>query len=161
MKIRKATNKDSPEIANLIFNIWRKEYNFTIRPEDYPDLVDIEGKYSAKGGLFLVAEIDYCIVGTIACVPFDANTCVLKRMFVHKELRKRGIAQALLDRLFVEIKTGKAEEKVTLLLSTNRKLAINAQKFYRKNDFREVSLEHLPKNFPFFLDDDLFLIKSL
>jgi hypothetical protein len=46
--IRRAVNKDSYEIINLIFHIWTKEYNFKVKKEDFPDLYDIEAYYQGE-----------------------------------------------------------------------------------------------------------------
>ncbi len=51
--IRSATNQDSLQISQLIFNIWRNEYDFCVSEKDYPDLHDIEEHYQQKEGKFM------------------------------------------------------------------------------------------------------------
>ncbi len=43
--IRLATDENSPEIVQFIFKIWRDEYDFKVKPQDYPDLHHINEHY--------------------------------------------------------------------------------------------------------------------
>ena len=153
--IRPAKNEDSKDILDLIFNIWINEYQFQVSPEDYPDLHKIEDYYSSKGGGFWVASNTETVIGTIAYDQLDKNIFVLKRMFVSKEWRGQGIAQRLLDTLF-----DKTPKDCIFYLSTKDDLAKAAKKFYVKNGFEIIEQSDLPKNFPFFYEDDLFMKKQ-
>jgi len=157
--IREATNQDSNAIIELIFNIWIGEHHFAVKKEDFPDLHDIEQYYQTVDGLFLVATIDNKIVATIACNKLKDKQFVLKRMFVKKDCRRFGIAQLLLDQLFNEIVYTKNISDITFYLSTKEKEAIAAKHFYLKNGFEIINKEDIPKNFPFFYEDDLFMRK--
>jgi len=152
--IRKATNEDVSKIAKLIFHIWTKEYNFKVSPKNYPDLQDIEQHYHQKNDTFLVAALDEKIIGTIACSQLEKNIFVLKRMFVQSNVRRKGVAQALLNRL---LKVYLPE--AIFYLSTKEGLAIAAKKFYLKNRFEVISKNDLPNNFPIFYEDNLFMRK--
>lgn len=158
--IRSAGDKDSTAITKLIFDIWTREYHFDVKKEDYPDLHNIEHYYNKAGRLFLVAEIDGVIVGTIASDKLTANHYVLKRMFVKHEYRGLGIAQTLLDKLFLECVYSRKNLNVSFYLSTKEDEALAAKRFYLKNGFRRIQSCQLPKNFPFFYQDDLFMLKD-
>ena len=155
--IRTATDKDSKDILDLIFNIWINEYNFDVKKEDFPDLREIEASYNDPGGLFLVALNVDQIIGAIACQKLN-NTCfILKRMFVDKAFRGHGIAQLLLDRLWDKVVFSNGVQSTSFYLSTKENEAIAAKRFYLKNNFHVISREDVPDDFPFFYEDDLFM----
>lgn len=158
--IRKATNKDVMPIMDLIFDIWVNEYSFTVSREDTPDLSHIETHYAKKDGIFLIALDSSNIVGTIACSKLSKKEWILKRMFVKKSHRLRGIAQALLNRLLDELSKITNNNNVSLFLSTKEGEASSAKAFYLKNGFKVIPKSILPENFPYFYKDDLFMMKS-
>lgn len=158
VEIRKATNKDSSSIVDLIFDIWRNEYGFDVAVSNVPDLIDIENAYHADKGLFMVALHEGVIVGTIACSKLSNTQYVLKRMFVMRSHRRQGIAQLLLDALLNELIHVIDNNKLSLLLSTKEGEARAAKAFYRKNGFIEIDKSMLPENFPYFYEDDLFMM---
>lgn len=155
--IREAKDEDAECISNLIFNIWVNEHSFDVTRENFPDLREIE-KYYANG-LFLVAIANEKIVGTIACDQLADRQFALKRMFVSKDFRGAGVAQQLLNRLLEQM-TAKNGNCPSFFLSTKESQAIAAKKFYLRNGFRVISKSELPKNFPFFYKDDLFMLRS-
>lgn len=156
--IRDATDKDVVTIKKLIFDIWLYEYQFDVNQNDFPDLQEIENYYTKKGGHFLVAVRDNEMVGTIACDKLTQDF-VLKRMFVHAHYRRLGVAQLLLDRLFEKVSVTIPESPLSFYLSTKEGDALAAKAFYLKNGFRVISKSELPSNFPFFYQDDLFMVK--
>jgi len=160
MIIREANDQDTEQISSLIFNIWLNEYRFDINKEDYPDLKQIQKYYTDSGGLFLVALDRGQIIGTIACDKLDHKHYVLKRMFVSQNHRRKGCAQSLLDALFQRVVYAKEQYDVSFVLSTKADQAIAAKKFYIKNGFRIISQSELPNKFPFFYQDDLFMLKN-
>ncbi|MDP3531783.1 MAG: GNAT family N-acetyltransferase [Alphaproteobacteria bacterium] len=157
ISIREAKNVDSKNIINLIFDIWTQECGFKVHQKDFPDLHQIEDFYQLKGGLFLVAVINEEIVGTIAYDKITDTVFILKRMFVRKDFRQLGVAQRLLDTLL--------EKKISIplcsfFLSTKEDLALAAKKLYLKNGFKIIERQDLPTQFPFFYEDDLFMVKN-
>jgi N-acetylglutamate synthase-like GNAT family acetyltransferase len=157
--IREATNHDSAGILTLIFDIWRNEYHFAVNKENFPDLHSIEEFYLHRGGLFLIAILNSKIIGTIACDKLSSGTYVLKRMFVEKPFRKIGVGQKLFDELMK--RKFCSDKKCCLYLSTKDSLAIAAKQFYLKNGFQIISRKCLPLEFPYFYEDDLFMVKQI
>lgn len=116
--IRRATNRDSTDVVRVIRAVY-DEYGFTWEEGGYyADLYDLEGSYDAHGDWFYVAEWDGAVVGTAAiewfdAIPGDADTivehggylriggtdCSLERLYVHPDGRRKGIGQALLQRI--------------------------------------------------------------
>lgn len=157
ISVRHATDQDVDAITDLLFDIWTNEYQFDVKREDFPDLKEIEKSYVQAGGLFLVAIHKEQVIGTIACERLDPACFVLKRMFVSKSFRGRGVAQLLLDRLFGEVLPSSIHNDTYFYLSTKENEAIAAKRFYLKNGFEAISRDELPDNFPFFYEDDLFV----
>lgn len=157
ISVRLATDQDVDAITSLLFSIWRNEYQFDVKREEFPDLQEIEKSYVQPGGLFLVAIHKAQVIGTIACEKLDESCFVLKRMFVNKTFRGRGVAQLLLDRLLGEVLSWSGHKDTCFYLSTKEHEAIAAKRFYVKNGFEVVSRGELPDNFPFFYEDDLFM----
>ncbi len=158
--IREATNIDAKAISELIFNIWWNEYKFDVKQEDFPDLQNIEKYYFNQGGHFMVAILDNKLVGTIACSKLTEDAFVLKRMFTKKEYRGLDIAKQLLETLWQKVFLSENAEQLSFYLSTKAGEAIAAEKFYIKNGFNVISKADLPDNFPFFHQDDLFMLAS-
>ena len=68
-----------------------------------PDLDDIAARYLAQGHRFVVAEQAGALVGTGALLyEPDGATCQLVRVSVRRDLRRRGIAQAIVAELLAE-----------------------------------------------------------
>lgn len=160
MIIRSAKDKNASEIKQLIFNIWCDEYQFNVKEEDYPDLQYIEKYYDGTNGLFFVAIEKDKVIATIACSKLATDCFVLKRMFVDANYRGQGIAQQLLDYLFEKI-VSDVTCTFSIYLSTKESDAIAAKKLYLKNGFDVIDKSCLPANFPFFYEDDLFMIKKM
>ncbi len=158
--IRKATNNNSVDITNLILNIWINEYHFDVNKDDAPDLQDIESHYHKNNGLFFVAVKDDVLIGTIAGSALSENEWVLKRMFVNENYRRSGIAQLLLEKLLSEIFILTGNEKSSVFLSTREIESPAPKAFYLKNGFCVVEKLELPVNFPYFYEDNLFMMRS-
>ncbi|MGV8171121.1 MAG: GNAT family N-acetyltransferase [Candidatus Woesearchaeota archaeon] len=124
MKIRKYNPKDREKIKRHIKGI----------------LYEIFGKHKVnpfeefkKYDLFLVAEEDDKIVAT-AAVYIDKNSGIIKRMYVKRSYRKKGIAQKMYNR--IETYSKKRGIK-TLKLSTTPQMK-DAIKFYKRNGFKKI-----------------------
>lgn len=154
--IIEATNRHASQISELIFDIWINEYHFKVFPENYPDLQNIDTAYHGKGGCFWVALFNQTVVGTIACDKLSSGVYVLKRMFLRRDLRGKGIASTLLQKLFEGFFS-----KTVFYLSTKEDLALAAKKLYLRNGFEQIDRESLPEGFPLFYEDDLFMKKIL
>ena len=131
-----------------------------LKKKNFPDLQAIEKHYIRTQGAFLVATVEDKIVATVACNKLGARTFVIKRMFVNKQYRGFGVAQSLLNKLFSHIASNEKTNKVSFCLSTKEVDAIAAKALYLKNGFRKVDRSVLPENFPFFEQDDLFMLKE-
>ena len=84
-------------VLHVIGTVFR-EYGATFEPEGFDDdLLDIEGRYLARGGCFYILEDDGEVVGTVAALPHDERVCEVKRLYLLPDRRGRGLGRALLE----------------------------------------------------------------
>ena len=64
----------------------------------YQDLDDLVSHYGGGRDLFLVAEKDGRIVGTVAIKEGGEDSALLRRVFVHEDCRGQGFGAGLLSK---------------------------------------------------------------
>ncbi|MCF3108977.1 GNAT family N-acetyltransferase [Niabella sp. CC-SYL272] len=157
--IRQLNNADIPQVIELILHIQQVEFNVPVTLEGQPDLQDIERFYIEPGGNFWGAFSGSTLAGTIALIRAEAQTGVIRKMFVKKEYRgaQPGIARELLDTL---IRYCRQQQIKTLYLGTVHLLKA-AMRFYEKQGFTPVAETELPSFFPRMPVDNRFYTLSL
>ncbi|AIE88029.1 GNAT family N-acetyltransferase [Fimbriimonas ginsengisoli] len=118
LSLRVATNRDVDDVVRVIRAVY-DEYSFAWEEDGYhADLYDLEKAYAAIGDTFYVATWQGETVGTAALERFDAvpgeigaivehngflrvggADCSIERLYVHPNGRKRGVGQALMNRV--------------------------------------------------------------
>ena len=121
--------------------------HFDLIDETYnPDLDDILTHYIASDQTFLVAALNGALVGTGALIGEGMQTGRIVRMSVARNLRRKGIAQALMARL---MDVARERGFVRLVLETNIGWD-DAIGFYQRCGFQEYDradgLIHLALN---------------
>jgi N-acetylglutamate synthase-like GNAT family acetyltransferase len=142
------------EIIDLILNIQQKEFQIPVTLKDQPDLQDVRDFYQKGFGNFWLALDGQKVVGTIALIDIGNAQSALRKMFVARDYRgkEKGVAQALLNHVMDWCKAKRIHE---IYLGTVDILHA-AQRFYEKNDFKEIAKNDLPKNFPIMAVDSKF-----
>lgn len=107
--------------------------------------------------LYLLAIADNKVVGTISITQLSNNNSVLRKMFLHKNYRRIGIAELLLQKV---INWGLDNNLKTIYLGTMSQF-VTAQKFYEKHKFSKISIEQLPIDFPVNPIDSVFYKQNL
>ena len=97
-RLRPANNKDGDNIADLVYGVLR-EYDLTPDPAcTDADIKDIESSYFGRGGKFFVLETeDGSIIGAYGLYPVDEHTCELRKMYLQKAYRGKGLGKFLLE----------------------------------------------------------------
>lgn len=134
------------EVQALISDIQQVEFQVAIRIQDQPDLENISEFYQKNKGNFWIAKVNGRIAGTIALLDIGKDMVALRKMFVKKEYRGReaGVGQLLLDTAL----HWATEKKIKrIFLGTTEKF-LAAQRFYEKNNFKEIERSNLPLEFP-------------
>lgn len=129
MKIRKYQPADKEQVIELVSRIFGNIFNGDPAQFKLLKEFDVTQDYV----LFLVTEIDNKIVGTMALKKIDDAVARLKRMYVSREYRRRGIGQKMLDLI---IKFAKQNGYKKILLHTYP-IMENARRFYKRNGFIE------------------------
>ncbi len=138
LRIRSANNGDRAAIENLVFDVLR-EFDLSPDPENTDaDLKDIEANYLVRGGVFDVIEDDHAIVGTIGLYPVDAAVCELRKMYLVREARGRGLGKYLLERSVVQARELGFSR---IVLETSSKLPA-AIRLYVNFGFHQIELLH-------------------
>jgi len=97
MIVRSFRSTDSSGIKSLVTSIMDKEFQAEQEAYRYGDLDDISSAYGSLREKFLVAEEDAKVVGSVGIKEDSASTALLRRLFVHKSHRGRGIGSMLVD----------------------------------------------------------------
>lgn len=96
-------------------------------------------------------------IGTIGLIVITNNTIVLKRMFIAKKFRGKGVAKQLLDTLLAWAMKNSIK---TIYLGTMNQFKA-AQKFYAKSGFTKIEPSALPFDFPLNPVDTVFYQMNL
>jgi putative acetyltransferase len=137
---RRATNKDCKAVTSLVYSVL-KEYGLKSDPDvTDADLADIEQSYFAKGGVFFVLEDkDGSIVGAYGLYPLEDQLCELRKMYLHKSYRGKGLGKLLLDSALAQVRD-LGFTRVTLETASVLKEAIALYKSY---GFVEYTPDHM------------------
>jgi Acetyltransferases len=101
---------------------------FDYDPLKDSDLDDIEGNYLRTGGAFFIYLYKGGIVGTSAVKDLGSDQCEIKRLYVKKECRGRGIGLALFlaaldfsknNYSFAKLKTDESLQKAISIYLSN------------------------------------------
>ena len=99
VEIRKIAKEDAGAVRALVTDIMQAEFAGA-ESEAYTlhDLEDPVRYYGGENDIFLVAEKDGAIIGTIAIKEDAPGTALLRRMFVRKEFRGKGYGDKLIGK---------------------------------------------------------------
>ncbi len=138
--IRRATNADIAAVRQVIFTAL-EEYGLCPDPAGTDaDLADLENCYFARGGDFEVVELpDGRIVGSAGLMRLSDQRAELRKMYLAKEYRGRGIGRTLLGRMLAAARRLGYRE---IVLQTNTVL-IEAVQLYRSAGFTPVEIERM------------------
>lgn len=126
--IREYEKKDKEKIIKLWLDVAVEEYGY----KEWEDEIKMLGV--TEYDQILVAVCEGKIVGTMAYKKVDERIAELKRVYIYKEFRGKGIAKELYDKI-IEIIREKKFEKVIVETWENFKSGIN---FYNKNNFKLI-----------------------
>lgn len=139
VKITPYTDEHKDQTAKFVISILEDEFGYT--GIDRPDLYDISNFYQKDpNSNFWLALLSNEIIGTVAIQNCGRKRRFIKRMYVKKDLRSKGVGQALMNTLVVFAKN---TDYKTIFISTVEEFE-SARKFYKKNGF--VEIRELPKD---------------
>ncbi len=129
--IRAYRKEDLDAVVALVTTVLA-EYGFSSHASGVRrDLESIDDGYgNAKAG-FWVAELEGKIVGTVAIRPKQGATCELKRLYVSKGARGRGVGRALYAHAEAFANSAGYDR---IWLDSSRKF-VEARRLYEKSGF--------------------------
>lgn len=81
--------------------VYRVLAEYGLRPDPDStdaDLENIEQSYFGRGGAFYVLESqDSSVIGAYGLYRMDEHTCELRKMYLHRDFRGRGLGKRLLE----------------------------------------------------------------
>ena len=144
-------------VEDLVLPIQREEFGFEITRDEQTELIDVAGVFQRGKGNFWIALDGENLIGTIGVIDIANDQVALKKMFVHNDYRRRGVAQSLMN---VTIQWCKEKGVQQIFLATNSKM-IAAQAFYEANGFKELPKCDLPAAFPIASVASKFYLRNL
>ncbi len=135
--LRKATNSDIPSITRLVKKILPEfDLAYDSSTSD-SDIIDIEKSYDNNGGIFMVVENnDGNIIGTVALFRIDKNECVLRKMYLARDFRGKGLGKILMANILQKAANMNFQE-ITLETNTGMTAAIH---LYEQFGFRKIEV---------------------
>lgn len=139
-RLRPATNADCEPVRSLVFAVLA-EYGLKSDPAcTDADLADIDRSYFARGGVFYVLEEqDGSIVGSYGLYPTEPGICELRKMYLHRDHRGKGLGRSLLEDALARAKE-LGFHRITLETASILKEAIRLYERYR---FKPARPDHL------------------
>lgn len=99
MNIRPFKKEDQEQVYKLIHDIILSEFKVESTAYKMSDLKDVSKTYgSNKKEIFLIAENDGHVIGTVGVKQEDDETALLRRLFLSPEQRSKGFGQKLVKR---------------------------------------------------------------
>jgi GNAT superfamily N-acetyltransferase len=96
--IRPIGPRDVPQVRQLVHGILDEEFASAQQAYGGPDLDDPVCYYGGAKDIFLVAEKDGAIIGTVAIKEDAPDTALLRRIFLNKAFRGQGYGEKLLQK---------------------------------------------------------------
>jgi putative acetyltransferase len=140
VRIRAATSTDGSAIRDLVFDVLR-EYGLAPDPEGTDaDLADVVASYR-NGSFDVLEDAEGRIIGTVGLHRTDGHTCELRKMYLAKHARGRGLGRRLLEHAIREARS-RGFRRIVLETATVLREAV---RLYRRRGFERYEPERLSR----------------
>lgn len=142
------------QIINMIENIQKNEFAISINDTINLCVLRAEEEfyYEHTYNFWYAVDSNGKILGSIGLKKIDDQYGEIKKFFVIKEYRGKGVAQKLMSTL---LKAASKHKFKFLILGTVDKL-LAAHKFYNKHGFKQIASKDLPDKFERCVVDTVF-----
>lgn len=134
LEVKNYKPEDSEGVRILIASILKDEYPFDMNAYSETDINDISGIYSGERNAFFVIKDGARVVGTVGVKNESDKTALLRRFFVDKSYRKKGLGTELLKKALDFCKSTGYKEMV--FRATDRMK--DAMRLLEKNGFEKI-----------------------
>ncbi|MFC6176648.1 GNAT family N-acetyltransferase [Companilactobacillus huachuanensis] len=135
------------QLVDLINYCQNIEANLKIKMAEQDDIFQINDYYQKKAGNFWIALDDNRVVGSIALLPIDSQTAVLKKFFTYPEFR--GQPQHLGAKLYQKLLTFAQEKNFKRLVLDTPEGETRSHYFYEHHGFKQVSPDNFNADYPY------------
>jgi ribosomal protein S18 acetylase RimI-like enzyme len=89
-------SKEDLKIVRELFEEYARSLGFDLHFQEFnKELADLPGDYAPPDGCILLAKANDQIAGCVALRKMDNNICEMKRLYVRKAFRGKGIGKKL------------------------------------------------------------------
>ncbi len=146
LEVKDYKPEDSESVRNLILSILKDEYPFDMNAYSETDINDITGIYGGEKNTFFVIKDKDKVIATLGVKNESDKTALLRRLFVDKAYRKRGLGTSLVKKAvsFCESR----EYKEMVFRATDRMkdaIRVLEKNGFKKMESLEVSGFHIHK----------------
>ena len=96
LKVENYKPEHSGAVRNLIVSILKAEYPFDMSAYSETDINDISGVYGGGRNTFFVVKDGERVIATAGIKGDSEKTAILRRLFVDKKYRKKGLGSTLI-----------------------------------------------------------------
>ena len=138
--LRPATNKDTAAVQALVFGVL-EEYGLRADSENTDaDLSDVEASYWRAGGCFdVLTDPEGGVLGTVALFRVNPTTCELRKMYLVRAERGKGLGRLLLEHAIQRA----AELGFNRIVLETASVLGEAISLYEKRGFRRYHPRHM------------------
>lgn len=123
--------------ARELFLEYAQSLGFSLCFQNFEEeLAGLPGDYAPPGGRLLLAEYDSQLAGCVALHKLEPNVCEMKRLYLRKQVRGKGLGRALAERIIDEARQIGYRK---MRLDTVEPVMKDAVAMYRKLGFREIA----------------------
>lgn len=97
INIRKIQPEDTPKVRDMIQDIMESEFAAVGKFYTMHDVEQPEKYYGGENDIFLIAEENGEVIGTVAVKEDAPETALLRRVFVRKDFRGKGYGKKLMN----------------------------------------------------------------
>ena len=134
--VSEATTREDIAAIRSLFIEYQNYLDIDLDFQDFGvELAKLPGKYSSPDGRLLLARCNGEVAGCVAFYRMDANTCELKRLYVRRDHKGKGVGRALFERAMAEAKAANYD---TMRLDSLRRLR-EAEELYKHYGFTEIA----------------------
>ena len=138
LEVKEYKPQDSESVRNLILSVLKDEYPFDMNAYSETDINDVARVYSGEKNTFFVIKDKDKVVGTVGVKCDSDKTALLRRIFVDKAYRKKGLGASLVKKA-VSFCKSKGYKEIAFRSTDRMK---DAMRLLEKNGFKKIeSLE--------------------
>lgn len=137
LQMSQVVSPDQIAQARELFLEYAQSLGFSLCFQNFDkELADLPGEYAPPAGRLLLAEYDGEVAGCIALHKLEPDICEMKRLYLRRQFRGKGLGRALAERVIAEARQIGYKR---MRLDTVEPVMKDAVGMYRKLGFKEIA----------------------